>query len=129
MRGMTADLQARVEAFVTRDVEAFVAADVAFHLKVAVTTHNPVLSDLYGSLVSTLAEAMRRGSCLETEEAAGGSAGELIGHAAGLVGEADAGEERAGPAPLPRCGAFPPLVSVRGRGCVRRSSRCRRRRR
>ncbi|MFF4758416.1 hypothetical protein [Streptomyces sp. NPDC001292] len=27
---------------------------------------------LYGSLVGTLAEAMRRGSCLETEEAAGG---------------------------------------------------------
>ncbi|MFF4788642.1 MULTISPECIES: FadR/GntR family transcriptional regulator [unclassified Streptomyces] len=72
LRGMTADLEARVAAFATRDVEAFVAADVAFHLKVAVATHNPVLSDLYGSLVGALAEAMRRGSCLETEEAADG---------------------------------------------------------
>ncbi|MEU6010679.1 FCD domain-containing protein [Streptomyces sp. NPDC047453] len=57
LRGMTADREACLQAFAARDVEAFVVADVAFHLKVTAATNNPVLSDLYGSPVGTLAEA------------------------------------------------------------------------
>lgn len=71
---LRATLRARVEAFEARNEEAFVAADIAFHRKIAEASHNPVLSDLYGSMVGTLADAMRRGSCLETEESVDGAA-------------------------------------------------------
>ena len=53
-------LAARAQAFAAGDEDGVVTADVALHRAVGDATHNPMLIELYGSLLGALFENVRR---------------------------------------------------------------------